>query len=108
MSMKALLKDNRLVLHPQTDLVASSIEVLRDAVFVQMKKHPGVCGVVLDATGIEIVDSLGVNLIIGIYRQAGAEAKTFSIINAGDKFIKVARFFRFYSLFSINGETESS
>jgi urease beta subunit len=54
------------------------------------------------------VDSLGVNLIIGIYRQAVAEAKTFEIINAGDRFIKVARFFRFYSLFSVNGETAAS
>jgi hypothetical protein len=54
------------------------------------------------------VDSLGVNLIIGIYRQAVAEAKTFEIINAGSRFIKVAQFFRFYSLFSVNGETATS
>ena len=106
--MNALLQDNRLVLQPQADLVASYIEVLRDAVLVQLKKYPHVAGVVFDATGIEIVDSLGVNLIIGIYRQAVAEAKTFEIINAGSRFIKVAQFFRFYSLFSVNGETAAS
>lgn len=103
--MKTFIQENRLVLEPQTDLIASHIEVLREAVLEAMKKHTGVSVVVVDAAGIEIVDSLGVNLIIGIYRQSAAESKSFEIINAGEKFIKVARFFRFYSLFSINGET---
>ena len=102
--MNAILQDKRLVLQPQADLVASQIEVLRDAVLTQMKKYPDVTGVVLDATGIEIVDSLGVNLIIGIYRQAVADTKTFEVINAGSRFIKVAQFFRFFSLFNVNGE----
>ena len=103
--MNAILQDNQLIMQPEADLVASHIEVLRDAVLTQMKKHPDVTGVVLDATGVEIVDSLGVNLIIGIYRQAVAEAKTFEVINAGNRFIKVAQFFRFFSLFRINGES---
>ena len=103
--MNTIVQNNQLILQPEADLVASHIEVLRDAVLAQMKKHPDVTGVVLDATGVEIVDSLGVNLIIGIYRQAVAEAKTFEVINAGNRFIKVAQFFRFFSLFSINGES---
>jgi len=106
--MNAILQDKILVLQPGTDLVASHIEALRDAVLAEMKKHPGVTGVVLDATGVEIVDSLGVNLIIGIYRQAIAETKTFEVINAGSRFIKVAQFFRFFSLFSVNGETATA
>lgn len=105
--MNVMIQANRLVLQPHIDLVASHIEVLREAVLPEMKKHHGVTGVVLDATGIEIVDSLGVNLIIGIYRQAAAESKTFEIINAGEKFVKVARFFRFYALFSVNGEAQN-
>jgi anti-anti-sigma factor len=102
--MNTTIQENRLVLQPRTDLVASHIEALREAVLAQMKKHSTVNGIVVDATGIDIMDSLGVNLIIGIYRHASAESKTFEIINAGEKFIKVARFFRFYALFSVNGE----
>jgi len=103
--MKVLLQENSLVLQPETDLIASKIEELRNDVLAQMKKHPEAEAIVLDATGIEIVDSLGVNLIIGIYRQAVADSKSFEVINAGSRFIKVAQFFRFFSLFSINGET---
>lgn len=102
--MKALLEDNRLVLQPETDLIASRIEQLRMEVLAQLKRHPGAEAVVLDAAGVEIVDSLGVNLIIGMYRQAVADGKSFEVVNAGSRFIKVARFFRFFALFSINGE----
>jgi anti-anti-sigma factor len=105
--MKVKHKDDSLILQPESDLVASRIEHLRDAVLVQMKKHADVSHVVLDAKGIELVDSLGVNLIIGIYRQSVAESKTFEIVNAGDKFMKVAHFFRFPSLFNVTGETEA-
>jgi anti-anti-sigma factor len=105
--MKALLDGNSLILQPETDLIASRIEELRNSVLAQMKMHPEAEAIVLDATGIEIVDSLGVNLIIGIYRQAVADAKSFEVINAGSRFIKVAQFFRFFSLFSINGETSA-
>lgn len=105
--MKAFSQDNCLVLQPETDLIASKIEDLRNEVLAQMKKHAGARAIVLDAAGIEIVDSLGVNLVIGIYRQATADAKSFEVINAGSRFIKVARFFRFFSLFSINGEAET-
>ena len=103
--MKALLQGKSLVLQPETDLIASKIEELRNEVLSQMKKHPDAEAIVLDAAGIEIVDSLGVNLIIGIYRQAVADSKFFEVINAGSRFIKVAQFFRFFSLFSINGES---
>jgi anti-anti-sigma factor len=106
--MNVSIQENRLVLQPKTDLIASHIEALREAVLAEMKKHPDVTAIVVDAEGIEIVDSLGVNLIIGIYRQSAAESKTFEIINAGEKFIKVARFFRFYALFSVNGEAPNS
>ena len=106
--MKAEMQEGRLVLQPGTDLIASRIEDLRNDVLAQMKKYPDAHAIVLDAAGIELVDSLGVNLVIGIYRQATADSKSFEVINAGSRFIKVARFFRFYALFSINGEIETS
>ncbi len=106
--MKAEMQGNSLVLQPGTDLIASKIEALRNEVLAQMKKYPDADAIVLDAAGIELVDSLGVNLVVGIYRQATADSKSFEVTNACSRFIKVARFFRFFSLFSINGETETA
>ena len=105
--MKAVRKADTLILQPGADLVASVIEEIRDKVLMQMKKHADAACIVLDAEGIDIVDSLGVNLVIGIYRQAASETKSFEIVNAGDKFMKVADFFRFPSLFSVKGVVEN-
>ncbi len=97
------LKDT-LFLVPKTDLVASQIEKLRDIFLEKLKKYPNVSKVILRADLIENVDSLGVNLIIGIYRQVKSESKTFEITGAGEKFLKVAKFFQFPSLFEIKSK----
>ncbi|MFO7885022.1 MAG: Hpt domain-containing protein [Desulfobacteraceae bacterium] len=93
-----------LYLTPETDLVASHIEALRTRFLKKLKENPAVSKVVLQADHIEEMDSLGVNLIIGIYRQVDSESKSFEITGAGEKFLKVAEFFRFPALFRINSE----
>ncbi|MFO7754227.1 MAG: Hpt domain-containing protein [Desulfobacteraceae bacterium] len=92
---------------PETDLVASRIEELRDRFSRSLKENPSVSNVVLKADHIENMDSLGVNLIIGIYRQVHSESKSFEITGAGEKFLKVANFFRFPDLFNINREDQA-
>ncbi|MEA2085192.1 MAG: STAS domain-containing protein [Thermodesulfobacteriota bacterium] len=99
--MKVENKDGALILAPGTDLVASGIEKMRNSILAHLKEYPDASNIVLDADGIKVVDSLGVNLIIGLYRQADAESKKFEIINANEKFMKVANFFRFPSLFTV-------
>jgi anti-anti-sigma factor len=98
---------NTLYLVPETDLVASRIEELRDRFSRSLKENPSVSNVVLKADHIETIDSLGVNLIIGIYRQVHSESKSFEITGAGEKFLKVANFFRFPDLFNINREDKA-
>ena len=106
--MKINLKDDSLYLTPEIDLIASTIEALRDEIVSELKANHNATMIILDATGIDQVDSLGVNLIIGLFRQIKSESKTFEIINAGEKFMKVAVFFKFSSLFTIRAEGEEA
>lgn len=99
--MRAYTEENELYLVPETDLVASRIEEIRNFFMSQLKTYPNESTVVLDAQGIEVVDSLGVNLIIGLYKHTLSESKVFRVLNAGEKFMKVANFFRFSSIFTI-------
>ena len=101
--MKTKVDGNKLFLAPEADLVASSIEDIRDYCLAQLEENPDVSKVVLDVGGIEFVDSLGVNFIVGLYRQATSNNKAVEIIRAGKSFMKVANFFRFPSLFPVNG-----
>ena len=99
--MKTYKTDDTFFLLPETDLVASQMEEIRDYFIKELRENTELEKVSLDAKGIEIVDSLGVNLIIGLYRHVSTESKKFNVINAGEKFMKVANFFRFSTLFDI-------
>jgi anti-anti-sigma factor len=100
--MEYRIEDDRLILSPGTDLVASRIEALRDFFDESLHRNPDVQGVRLDAAGIRIVDSLGVNLIVGLFRQTSAERRDLEVTGAGPEFIKVANFFRLPALFPIH------
>lgn len=102
--MKTRVEDDTLFLIPETDLVASRIESLRNFFAEKMAAHPDAARVVLDVHGVETVDSLGVNLIVGLYREAVGASKTIEIVGANEKFMKVASFFRLPAIFTIHQE----
>ena len=102
--MKVRRENGKLFLIPESDLIASRIEELRDYFAEQLEQHPDVSSVLLDVSGTAFVDSLGVNLIVGLYRQVTSADKTIEIIGAGESFMKVADFFRLTSLFSVRSE----
>ncbi|QTA88416.1 STAS domain-containing protein [Desulfonema magnum] len=102
--MKVKKENNTLFLIPETDLIANRIEELRDYFAEQLKEHSDVSHVLLDVNGVDFVDSLGVNLIVGLYRQVTAASQTIEIIGAGENFMKVAAFFRLTSLFPVKSE----
>ncbi len=108
--MEYRIEGDRLTLAPGTDLVASRIEALRDFFDESLRRNPDAGAVALDVTGIQIVDSLGVNLIVGLFRQTATEGRTMELTGAGPEFMKVANFFRLPALFTIrpaaDGEEE--
>jgi anti-anti-sigma factor len=99
--MNVRKEGNALILIPESDLIASNIEGLRDYFLTQLRQHSEFEHVRLDAQGINSVDSLGVNLIVGLYREVMSKSATIEITGAGESFMKVANFFRLPSLFPI-------
>lgn len=103
--MKIKKEEEKLYLIPETDLIANRIEELRDYFVKQLKENSDVSHVLLDVSGVDFIDSLGVNLIVGLYRQITSAEKTVEIIGAGKNFMKVANFFRLTSLFSVSSNS---
>ena len=99
--MNTIKKENSLVLIPETNLTAANIEELRDYFLKGLKQHSDILCVILDVTGVNSVDSLGVNLVVGLYREVTERSGTIEIIGAEENFMKVANFFRLPSLFPI-------
>jgi anti-anti-sigma factor len=102
--MEYRIEEERLILVPGTDLVASRIDALRGDFDRTLRDHPEASAIVLDVAGVRIVDSLGVNLIVGLFRQTAAERRSMEVVGAGAEFMKVANFFRLPSLFPIAPE----
>ena len=102
--MKAEQNKDVLSLFPEADMVASRIEELRNFCVVQLEGAGDVSKVVLDVDGVNIVDSLGVNLIIGLYRETKNHSRIFMVRNAGPTFMKVANFFRFSTIFEVHSK----
>ena len=105
--MKSRKDGQTLYLMPETDLIASRIEELRDYFSEQLEVNKDFTLVILEVSGVDFVDSLGINLIVGLYRQVTTESKRMEIIGAGKDFMKVANFFRLPSIFTVKGEKEA-
>lgn len=98
--MDSRVEQGILYLIPGTDMVADKFDEMRNF-FLNALETDNEPNVVLDVKGVKVVDSLGVNLIIGLYKELNKSSRTFKIVNACDKFMKVAHFFKFNSLFDI-------
>ncbi len=64
--MRVKREGDKLYLFPETDLVASRIEKLRDFFKKQLNEHSDIDHIYLNVQDVDIVDSLGVNLICGV------------------------------------------
>ena len=105
--MKMHRKDKTLYIVPECDLVASQVVKLRESILNKLKKEQSLEHIVLNVKDIDVVDSLGINLIIGIYRHGESLSISFEIVNASEKFIKISNFFKFEDFFNVSPEKKA-
>lgn len=107
--MKIRMENNgeTLFLIPENDLVASNVDDIKNYCLEKLEEHSGAKHIVMDVKGIDLVDSLGVNLIVGLYREAMSASKTMEIVGAEKNFMEVASFFRLSSLFPVRSRGEN-
>lgn len=104
MKIKTSLENGRQTLRivPETDLVASHMDEIRKYAWKMLDSHPDAAHVILDVCGIDLMDSLGVNFIVGLFRKAESNSQTMEIVGAEKNFMDIAGFFRLGSLFPIH------
>lgn len=100
--MEAKVENEILYLSPEDSFVASKVGELRDAIARKINEEKACEKVVLNAVNISVVDSLGVNLIIGIYKECASQNKHFEIANTTDSLKQISDFFRFEDYFPVS------
>jgi anti-anti-sigma factor len=86
-------------LSPKGDLVASSVEALRDGMAKAIQEAEG--PVVLDLGTARQIDSLGITLTLGLFKSCQKKGLAFSIEGVSPDLLRVFRLFNLTRFFPI-------
>lgn len=86
-------------LTPKSDLVASTVEAHRTSLSKAIEDASG--AVVLDLSSVEQVDSLGITLVLGLFKSCQKAGIAFSIEGVRPDILRVFRLFNLTKFFSI-------
>jgi len=88
-----------LCLKPKGNLVASTVEGHRASMMKAIEK-PGE-KVVLDLSAVEQIDSLGITLVLGLFKSCQQAKASFAIVGVSADIMRVFRLFNLPKFFSI-------
>lgn len=102
-TVKTLIKVTRfeggIRIHPTADLIASKVEALRDAFHHALAGAKGTVN--LDLKGIEQIDSLGVTLVLGLFKSCQKEGLGFEVTEVDRNLVRVFRLFNLTKFFPV-------
>lgn len=90
---------DELRLTPKVDLVASTVEEQR-ASMMKALESPG-AKVVLDLTAVEVVDSLGITLVLGLFKSCQKSGAAFSLEGVKPDIMRVFKLFNLTKFFPV-------
>jgi len=92
-------KGEVLRLKPKVDLVASTVEVQRASMMKALDSRQG--EVVLDLSVVEQIDSLGITLVLGLFKTCQKSGIPFSIEGVRPDIMRVFKLFNLPKFFTI-------
>jgi anti-anti-sigma factor len=90
-------KGEALRLVPKVDLVASTVEEQRASMMKALE--PPVERVILDLSGVDLVDSLGITLVLGLFKSCQKSGSAFSIEGVKPDILRVFKLFNLTKFF---------
>ncbi len=92
--------DDKMICIPKIDIVASNVPEMRDLMLKHIDRKEW-SGLVLDCSNVDALDSVGVNLIVGLFKKAESAGKTFVISKCNEPLTKVLKLFRLDEKFTV-------
>ncbi len=97
--MKTQKTDGTVRLNPNGDLVASTVELLRSAMLKAMDAAKE--AVVLDLSSSKQIDSLGITLVLGLFKSCQKKELAFSIEGTNADLMRVFKLFNLTKFFPV-------
>jgi len=98
-ALKVQKAEGSVRLSPKGDLLASTVEALRDGMLKAVEEAQG--AVVLDLSSARQIDSLGITLTLGLFKSCQKKGVAFSIEGANPDLMRVFRLFNLTRFFPI-------
>jgi len=86
-------------LQPKVDLVASTVEAQRASMMKALEGRPR--GVVLEFHAVDMIDSLGITLVLGLFKTCQKAGVPFSLEGVKPDLMRVFRLFNLPKFFPI-------
>jgi len=93
-------KGDVLRLAPKVDLVASTVEEQRASMMKALETP--VEKVILDLSGVDLVDSLGITLVLGLFKTCQKSGAAFSIEGVKPDILRVFKLFNLTKFFPVS------
>lgn len=100
--MKIIVKDNYLQIILQKNLVASSLDEQMDIAKKAIHDNPQVETFEMNLEHVKEIDSLGINLVVGLYKQINNLDKKFCVTNTAASIQKLFKLFKLNTYFEIS------
>jgi anti-anti-sigma factor len=100
--MKAQVNDNILELTVMNNLVASNLDEQMLAAKEALEQHKEVEFVYLNLENVKEIDSLGINLVVGLYKQISAQNQKFSVTNTSRAIRNLFQLFKLNAYFEVS------
>lgn len=99
--MEAKITDNKLTLHVMGNLVASNLDQQMIAAKEALQSNSSVEAVILDLMNVSEIDSMGINLVVGLYKQSISMQKKFFVTNVSRPILNLFNLFKLTSYFEV-------
>lgn len=100
--MDIKIDNQKLVVTLKNNLVASNLDKQQNAAKKALTENPEIELVELDLTNVNEMDSLGINLVVGLYKELSNQSKKFMVTNSSPKIKNLFDLFRLDSYFEIS------
>jgi len=96
-----IVEEEQLICSPLEELSAGNVPEIHGLIIQKLEQSDQWKFLELDCTNVTTLDSVGINLMIGLFKKAKSMDKGFKISNCNEYIIKVMNLFKLDRQFSI-------
>lgn len=94
----------RLICLPLEEIIASNVPTMRETLIERLDQETAWDELIFDCHKVETLDSIGINLIVGLFKRARVAGKEFRVTGCNPAMVKVLQLFRLDEQFPVEAQ----